>query len=504
MPPSPTMRAHAATIASVAAGEKPADYFPASRRSTAERIRWTLLAAFAAALPLGIAVQQAALALLLVWAVLAPSWAAGRLVLPSRRALPRSPLDLPLAVLLAALLISTAFSPAPLKSLAAYDRLWIVGAYFATYHLVRSRAEVERLVAITIAVAAAVAVYAVVQHFTGVDLSRAIVGRSAGLHAFWLGEGYRVKGFHPSGITYAHNLLFPLTFATAWLTAAHAGGRGRVALLCAWTAMVVALVYSVTRGVWLAFAVVLLLTGVLRGGRPAIAAGTGLVVLLLLLVGVDPGIRARTRSAFDLPANIGRTQIWRANLDMARERPLLGWGYGNYKTFRQPFYDRYPDADTTAHAHNDFLQMQVDGGALSLTAFVALFAVVLFHGWRGRRALAAADPVVASDPIAATPPIVASDPVGATPSVVADGARVADDPTIATEPARSVALGGLLAVVGFLVGGLTQYNFGDAEVVIYLWFTVAILLRLPTLPSGDVSDGEAQRSSPLDPSPLSA
>jgi O-antigen ligase len=232
--------------------------------------------------------------------------------------------------------------------------------------------------------------------------------------------------------------------------------------------MVVALVYSVTRGVWLAFAVVLLLTGVLRGGRTALAAGAGLVVLLLLLVGVDPGIRARTRSAFDLPANIGRTQIWRANLDMARERPLLGWGYGNYKTFRQPFYDRYPDADTTAHAHNDFLQMQVDGGVLSLTAFVALFAVVLFRGWRGRRALAA------------------------------------DDRTGASEPARSVALGALLAVVGFLVGGMTQYNFGDAEVVIYLWFTVAILLRLPTLPSGDVCDGEARRSSPLDPTPLSA
>ncbi len=67
-----------------------------------------------------------------------------------------------------------------------------------------------------------------------------------------------------------------------------------------------------------------------------------------------------------------------------------------------------------------------------------------------------------------------------------------------------MALGALLAVVGFLVGGLTQYNFGDAEVAIYLWFTVAILLRLPTLPSGDASDGEARRSSLLDPSPLSA
>ena len=119
---------------------------------------------------------------------------------------------------------------------------------------------------------------------------------------------------------------------------------------------------------------------------------------------------------------------------MARERPLLGWGYGNYKTFRQSFYDRYPDADTTAHAHNDFLQTQVDAGIVGLAAFVALFVVVLRRGWRGYRGVVA-------------------------------------------EPARSTTLAALLAIVGFLVGGLTQYNFGDAEVVIYLWFTVALLLR---------------------------
>jgi O-antigen ligase len=121
---------------------------------------------------------------------------------------------------------------------------------------------------------------------------------------------------------------------------------------------------------------------------------------------------------------------------MARERPLLGWGYGNYKHVRKPFYDRYPDADTTAHAHNNFLQMLVDGGVVTLAVFVALFVVVVRQGWRGYRALTAGD-----------------------------------------EPARSVLLATLLAVVGFLVGGLTQYNFGDAEVVIYLWFTVGLVMR---------------------------
>lgn len=406
-----------------------------------DRARAVVLGCFAAALPLGIAVQQTALALLLACLVFTLALGWGRPGTPegAERAL-RSPLDVPLAVLLAALLLSTLCSPAPLRSLRSYDRLWIVGAYFATYHLVRTRAEVERLLAITIGVAALVAVYGVAQHFIGFDVSRAVVGKASHLHPFWLGEGYRTKGFHPSGITYAHNLLFPLTFASAYVVANGVSARRRAALAVAWIVMVLALMYSVTRGVWLAFAIVLLLLALVRGGRTALAAGAALVVLVLLLVGVDPGIRTRARSTFDLPANLGRTQIWRANLDMARERPLLGWGYGNYKWAREPFYARYPDADTTAHAHNDFLQTQVDGGVVSLLAFVALFGVILRAGWRGYRAL---------------------------------------DP--ASEPARSLALGAFLAVVGFLVGGLTQYNFGDAEVVVYLWFTVGLLLRLAAL-----------------------
>jgi len=406
-----------------------------------ERVRWAVLACFAASLPLGIAVQQGALALAVAWFVVTLAFAADRRIVAGRAPRPsRSPLDVPLALLAGALLVSTAFCPTPLRSLRSYDRLWIVAAYFATYHLVRTRAEVERLIAITIGAAALVAVYGVVQHFTGIDVARAIVGRSSGLHPSWPGEGYRTKGLHPSGITYAHNLLFPLTFTSGYALASGISTRRRMGLLLAWTAMVVALVFSATRGVWLAFGVVLLLLGLVRGGRTTFAAGTGLVVLVALLVGVDPGVRTRARSAFDLPANLGRTQIWRANLDMARERPLLGWGYGNYKSVREPFYARYPDADTTAHAHNDFLQTQVDGGLVSLIAFSALFVVIVRRGWRGYCALGAG-----------------------------------------AEPTRSLALAAILAVVGFLVGGLTQYNFGDAEVVIYLWFTAGILLRLATI-----------------------
>lgn len=393
-----------------------------------DRVRSTLLVVLAAALSFSIAVQQSALGVALALLV-ARCWQA--------RALPRSHLDRPLALVLGALLLSTFASPDVAGSLRGYSRLWLVAAFYVVYELAPARREIERLAWVVVVAGVAVASYGLVQHFTGIDLAKWIVGKKPDLDPFWFGRytGYRVKGLHPSGITYAHNLLFPLAFASALLSAARLGRRRRIALLAGWSVMALALVFSLTRGVWVALAVVLCLLAAARGGRRPLVAVAGVGLLGILLVGLGPGVRERAASVLDVRANVGRTQIWRANLDMVRERPLLGWGYGNYKRFRAPYYARYPEADTTAHAHNDFLQMLVDGGVVGLAAFVFLFSVVVREGWRIHARLPAA-----------------------------------------AEPIRSVVLGGVLAVVGFFVGGLTQYNFGDAEVVIALWFTVGLVL----------------------------
>jgi hypothetical protein len=39
---------------------------------------------------------------------------------------------------------------------------------------------------------------------------------------------------------------------------------------------------------------------------------------------------------------------------------------------------------------------------------------------------------------------------------------------------RALVVGGLAAIVGFLVGGLSEYNFGDSEVVMVAWAIMAL------------------------------
>ncbi len=395
-----------------------------------EKVRRGLLTLFFISLSLTVAFQQTLLGLLLAFGVYT-IW--------RDKVFPSSPLDRLLLIFLAALLLSTFLSPAIANSLAGYRKLWLVGGFFITYHLVRGPQEAWRLVSLMVIVATAVAAYGIVQHFTGIDLARQLVGKKPNLDPFWFGqeEGFRTKGLFPSGITYAHNVSFPLIFLTVRLFASDLRWREKLVLLGGWGLVVLALLFSLTRGVWLAYVMVLGVLGVVKGGKTSLALGVCAVLLALSLVVAGSGVRERVTQVLDFKVNIGRSQIWQANLDMVKERPLLGWGYGNYRKFRGPYYQRYSGADTTAHAHNNFLQLWVDAGLLGLTAFLWLCWVILRSGWQAYRLF---------------PP--------------------------SAEPLRSLTLGGVLSMLGFLLGGLTQYNFGDAEVVIVFWAITGVVMRL--------------------------
>ena len=114
----------------------------------------------------------------------------------------------------------------------------------------------------------------------------------------------------------------------------------------------------------------LLLCGLARGRRVLLGVVGGVAVCGLLFVSAGEGVRQRGLSIVDFQANMGRRgQVWLANMDMIKERPLTGWGFGNYKQFREAFYQRYPKANTDAHAHNNFLQIWVIAGLLDWRPF---------------------------------------------------------------------------------------------------------------------------------------
>ena len=124
-----------------------------------------------------------------------------------------------------------------------------------------------------------------------------------------------------------------------------------------------------------------------------------------------------------------------ANLDIIQAHPVFGLGFGRYQRAALPYYAAHPEADRRSHAHNDYLQVAAEAGLTGLAAFGLLFATALRHGWTA----------------------------------------IAEAPDAVT---RATAAGAWAGLVGFLVGGVTQYNFGDNEVAIAMWVALAVLMRL--------------------------
>ncbi|MGH7896201.1 MAG: O-antigen ligase family protein, partial [Candidatus Binatia bacterium] len=276
------------------------------------------------------------------------------------------------------------------------------------------------------------AVYGIVQHFTGADWYRGVLGRPRMVKPRIAdAAGFASIGFFRNYVTYAHVLVLPLGLALA--RAACTGGA--LATLGA-LALALAVLFSTARGAWVsAIAMGVALVAMRRRG------GIVLLVAGVVVVGVwlaSPGLRAQVIPALTTTENnAGRIGIYRANLDIVRDNPLFGLGFGRYQREAAPYYDRHPEADRRSHAHNAFLQLGAEAGLVGLAAFMLLFATAIRYGAETMAWLDAAA-----------------------------------DPTYAT------ALGAWLGIIGFLASGLTHYTFGDSEVATAMWVTLAVLMRL--------------------------
>jgi O-antigen ligase len=339
----------------------------------------------------------------------------------------RTPFDVPLAVLAGVLLVSTLASGRPLEA-SGYGKLWVVVGYFGVYWWLTDAARVARCWRVFIGTAALVAVYAVVQHFTGIDWYRDLTGRPRAVAPRVAGgAGYAAVGFFSSYLTFGHAMVLPL------------GGAAAAAVSAAWpaalaaAAMVAAIVFSTARGAWLAALCMGVTLAVVGRSRRLLAVPVLLLGVGVAVLGMSPGLRAQVPPLASLEGiNAHRLAIYRANLDIVRAHPVFGLGFGRYRPAAKPYYEPHPMADRRSHAHNNFLQMAAEAGLLGVLAFTFLFAVVV------RRAAAALP---------------------------------------RAGPAWPRLCGALVGIVGFLAGGLTQYNFGDNEVAIGMWLALAVLAR---------------------------
>lgn len=196
---------------------------------------------------------------------------------------------------------------------------------------------------------------------------------------------------HPNSLAF-----FALVASFVALMAAAAERRRSLRVL--WTAVffagIVAVMLTQTRGALAAALVGVVVAVVFAPRAKSSLAVLGGMALLVVLLGVTIApMRERLASSFRAetythPSStfVQRTKAWRAAVDMGRQRPLLGMGYGwsvYHGLYRRDYQIRYRDFEQKADAHNAYLEAWAESGApgaiLYLSALGCIAVVLIRH-----------------------------------------------------------------------------------------------------------------------------
>jgi O-antigen ligase len=381
-------------------------------------LRRGLLAAFVVGLGVSITLAQGALiGLTLLWL-----W---RLRDPEVRRGQAWPLWQPVLAFAAATLLSALASGHGAASVVASKGLLLVAALYVTADALEDARNGDRFLSWLALAAAGAAMAGLVQIGACPPQEPA-----AGLARWFLHRCDRARAFFSIYMTLAGVLNIALLATLPRVLP----GSFRPWSAPVWLLTAIGLTMTYTRGAWIGLgAGAVALSPMNRRGRLVLLAGLILLPVLFLVGPRDLSHRFRSMFDPDEPGIKERVYMWRSGTAMWRERPLLGWGPGGVK--RE--YSRYalPEAfkKRTGHVHNTPLQILVERGVLGLATWLAIWIAFYYRAIGLLRALAANQ-----------------------------------------TRERALVAGSVAAVTGFLVSGLSEYNFDDSEVVMVAWAVMAL------------------------------
>jgi len=348
-------------------------------------------------------------------------------------ALPRTPLDLPVALFVALTFLSAALSGDPGNGMRQFLGSWTVAGLYLVVGWTRNDAFFRRLMTLLFVSAAIVAAYGIVQHLTGSDLIRP----ESALESLEYGGG---TVFFPRG-AFSHYqtfsnvffLLFCLSLAQAML---NRSGRERLVWMFLSLLIGTAVFFTYTRGIWLAGLGAIVFQAAFSGKRLAVAAVTVGGAALLAVALSSPVISSRAKTIVEVEGNVERFLLWETTWNMVRDYPLLGVGVGNFQRVQSGYIrDEVRVPMSRTHSHNNLLQVAVERGVFGLFIFLWIWYVIVKEGFQ----------------------------------VLWSLRKEKGSPYI-------LVLGSLAGMLGFFLDGLFQNNFGDTEVVILFWILAGVVM----------------------------
>jgi O-antigen ligase len=243
----------------------------------------------------------------------------------------------------------------------------------------------QRSFDLLLGIAGLVAIYGIVQRYTGIDLTR-------DRHTDPVAGAYMAEGFFQHHLSYGGNLL--ITFALALSRSLPDEGGWRRASRWATVSavlMAVAMVFTFARSVQIGTVVAAAALMLTHRGRLR-RWGLGAIGALSLATLALPMIRNRFLSIFD-GSEATRLNLWKSSWAGIKAHPWFGWGQGHFSEMLAAhevpgFYN------SRAHAHNEYLMHAVNAGVLGLAAQLFLLVALLVVFWKFRDRLGASGWIV--------------------------------------------------------------------------------------------------------------
>ncbi len=324
-----------------------------------------------------------------------------------------------------------------------FSLIGLVAAFFmVTESLAARDQKFEKFLWPLIAVAVLISLYSISQYWTGADWLRGarspllLIEESRGTEEL----RYRPYGLFRMTLTYACSFamfgLLPFCLAFKY--------RGTVKfwILQACAVVIFLSVFmTFSRGVWISSSVALVFLLWHLWRKSLLVLPFVAVAVMALSLALSPVLRGRVFSIADSKhqSNSERMNLWRANWLMFKTHPIVGVGFEqNGPPIVDTYYRELGITSLRSHAHNNYLNFLSGTGLPGLVFYLCFIGGALFLTWKN---------------------------VG----------RYRDTDMY------YVIVASLGAQIVLHVGGLTEYNFGDAEVqyqfLTYVALNVALYAR---------------------------
>jgi len=258
----------------------------------------------------------------------------------------------------------------------AYAMLLLVGV-----QMLRTQEDVKRLAGFLTVCGFLIAIFAVIQSLTSKNEIYWIVPVQGPSFIF----GPYVNHNHYAGIM---EMLAPFPLVLSMME--ELTPPKRVLLAFAGVIMAGTIFLSLSRGGMTAFGCeVVFLAAVLwwknasRRSAAIFAAACLLILMFLLWLG-GKSLVERFVSFKDSASYHTRIQIARDSIPMIKAHPVMGWGLGTFTTVYPRYRTFYGEVFVNA-AHNDYVEVLTETGALGFAAVVGFLAVVYVRGFRKLR-----------------------------------------------------------------------------------------------------------------------